>query len=173
MENIYLIGFMGTGKSTVAKELSQVLPLRIVEMDEAISTLAAMSIPEIFEKRGEEAFREMETQFLNAISKENNQIISCGGGVVLKDENIDCMKNTGVVILLEARPETILARVEADKNRPLLAEKKSIEQIELMMEKRKTRYERAYEIKISVDEKSPKEIANEIVKSLALSGRLR
>ena len=94
MNNIYLIGFMGTGKSTVAKKLQRFLPFQVVEMDEAIERVEAMSIPEIFEKKGEDGFRNAESQLLSIIAKENNQIISCGGGIVLRQENVDTMKNS-------------------------------------------------------------------------------
>ena len=173
MENIYLVGFMGTGKSTVAKQLAKLLPFRIVEMDETIELLSGMSIPEIFATQGEEAFRKSETQFLQAISKENNQIISCGGGVVLRDENIDILKSTGIVCLLSAKAETIYKRVNSNNNRPLLKDKKSVEDIEAMLEARKDAYDEAKDIEVFVDDLSPAEVASELVKQLALSGRLR
>lgn len=172
MENIYLIGFMGTGKSTVAKEMAKLLPFRVVEMDDTISMLAGKSIPDIFEQQGEEAFRTMETQFLSAMSKENNQIISCGGGVVLKPENIDIMKSTGVVILLSASPETVYGRVCNNQNRPLLKDKKSVEDIKKMMEGRLSLYESAYDIKVNVDDITPSQVASEIIRELALKGLL-
>ena len=87
MNNIYLVGFMGTGKSTIARRLQKFLPFQIVEMDEAIERVEAMTIPEIFEKKGEEGFRKAESQLLAIIAKEKNQIISCGGGIVLRKEN--------------------------------------------------------------------------------------
>ena len=87
MDNIYLVGFMGTGKSSVAKELAKLLPLNVVDMDIAIESLAGRTISDIFAQDGEESFRNTETMVLTAISKAQNQIVSCGGGVVLRQEN--------------------------------------------------------------------------------------
>lgn len=172
MENIYLIGFMGTGKSTVAKEMSKLLPLRVVEMDETIEMLASESISDIFSNKGEAAFRDMETMFLNAISKEKNQIISCGGGIVLRDENIDTMKKSGVVCLLEASPEVICDRVNNSNNRPLLENKKTVEDIKAILDSRQERYQKAADLTFDVSANTPMEIASEIIKALALKGYL-
>ena len=172
MENIYLVGFMGTGKSTVAKELSKLLPLNIVEMDACLETLAGMPISKIFEEQGEEAFRKMETMFLQAISQEKNQIISCGGGVVLKDENIDIMKKTGTVVLLKARPDTIYLRVYEDENRPLLKDKKSVADIEAMLKSREGQYNKAKDIELEVDDLTPAEISAKLIEEIALLDRL-
>ena len=172
MENIYLIGFMGTGKSTVAKELAKLLPFRIVEMDETIEMLAGMPISQIFESKGEETFRIMETQFLNAISKEKNQIISCGGGIVLKEENVEMMRTTGTICLLDASAKTVYDRINSNPNRPLLKDKKSVDDYKKMMDSRKEAYKNAADIKVNVDDLTPAEVASELVKELALTGRL-
>lgn len=172
MENIYLVGFMGTGKTTIANAMSNLLPLRVIEMDETIEMLAGKTIPEIFADEGEESFRKMETMFLQAISKEKNQIISCGGGVVLKEENIEIMKSNGLVIRLSATPETVYERVSKADNRPLLQDKKSIDDIKNMMSARQEYYDKAADMTFSVDSKTPDEIAGEIIKELALKGYL-
>ena len=170
MENIYLVGFMGTGKSTVAKEMAKLLPINIVDMDGAIETLAGTTISDIFEKQGEEAFRNMETMFLNAISKEKNQIISCGGGAVLRRENVDIMKNTGIVCLLTGSAELICERVNGSNDRPLLQNKKTVEDIKKLMDSRKEAYDYAADLTYSIDNTTSKQIAAEIVKDLALKG---
>ena len=86
--NIVLIGFMGTGKSTIAKHLSRRYGMEIVEMDREIEEREGMRIPEIFEQKGEKYFRECETNLLKEIQNYSNKIISCGGGAVLREENI-------------------------------------------------------------------------------------
>ncbi len=171
MNNIYLVGFMGTGKSTIAKRLQRFLPFQIVEMDEAIERVEAMTIPEIFEKKGEEGFRKAESQLLSIIAKEKNQIISCGGGIVLKPENIAIMKESGTVVRLTSSPEIIFERVNRNNNRPLV-KGKDLSDIQNMISDREKYYADAADIVVDSGEQSPEEVASEIVKQLALAGRL-
>ncbi|MCR4567108.1 MAG: shikimate kinase [Pseudobutyrivibrio sp.] len=171
MNNIYLIGFMGTGKTTVAKNLQKFLPFQLVEMDEAIERVEAMTIPEIFEKKGEEGFRMAETQLLSIISKEKNQIISCGGGIVLKPENISIMKETGTVVRLTSSPEVIYERVNRNSNRPLV-QGKDLSEIQKMIDSREKYYADAADIVVDSGINTPEEVASEIIKQLALNGRL-
>lgn len=171
MNNIYLIGFMGAGKSAVARKLQHFLPFQIVEMDEAIERIEGMSIPEIFEKKGEQGFRTAETQLLSIISKEKNQIISCGGGIVLNPENVEIMKSTGTVVRLEASPEIIYKRISNNNRRPL-AQGKSLEEIKDMIAAREDSYKNAADITVKSDDNSIENVASAIVKELALKGRL-
>ncbi|MCR5195195.1 MAG: shikimate kinase [Pseudobutyrivibrio sp.] len=171
MNNIYLVGFMGTGKSTIARRLQKFLPFQIVEMDEAIERVEAMTIPEIFEKKGEEGFRKAESQLLAIIAKEKNQIISCGGGIVLKPENIAIMKESGTVVRLTSSAETIFERVNRNNNRPLV-KGKGLSDIQKMISDREKYYADAADIVVDSGEQSPDEVASEIVKQLALAGRL-
>ena len=171
MNNIYLIGFMGTGKSTIAKKLQRFLPFQVVELDEAIERVEAMTIPEIFEKKGEDGFRNAESQLLSIIAKEKNQIISCGGGIVLRQENIDTMKNSGTVVRLDASPEVIYERVCRNDKRPLVKGKR-LEDVKNMISDREEAYKNAADITVDAGTLSPEEIASEIVKQLALAGRL-
>lgn len=162
--NIFLIGFMGTGKSTVATCFARQYGMEIIEMDEMISNRAGMSIPEIFERYGEEHFRNLETEFLRGIRSETNRIVSCGGGVVLRKENVTLMKESGVIVLLTASPEVILERVKNDNGRPLLQGKKNVVAISELMEARRERYEAAADIVISTDQKTTEEIC-EVLKT--------
>ena len=159
---VYLVGFMGVGKSTVAKELSGRLHLPVVDTDEAIVKGEGRSIPEIFEREGEESFRRKETEMLLELSESGAKIISCGGGIAMRKENRDIMARHGVTILLEASPETILKRVKKDDNRPLLEGKKNVSDIAAMMEARRPAYEAAANLHVSVDGRTPAEIAEEI-----------
>ena len=159
---VYLIGFMGVGKTTVAKELSGRLRLPLVDTDEAIVEREGRSIPEIFEREGEKIFREKETRMLRDLSEGGGKVISCGGGIAMREENRDIMAAHGVTVLLKASPETILERVKGDDNRPLLAGKKNVTAIAAMMEERRLAYEAAANLQIPVDGRTPAEIAEEI-----------
>ena len=102
--NIFLIGFMGVGKSTIARLFSDKLCMELIEMDETIEAEQGMSIPDIFETKGEEAFRDMESALVERISSNKNAIVSCGGGAVLREKNVMNMKTNGIVIFLTATP---------------------------------------------------------------------
>ena len=140
--NIVLIGFMGAGKSTVARTLGEWFDMDIVEMDELISERQGMSIPEIFEKHGEEYFRNLETNLL-----------------------IELQKN-GYVVLLTAAPKTILERVKENDDRPLLKNHKNVEYIAQLMEKRREKYETAADLIVQTDKKNVQEICKEMITKL-------
>ncbi len=164
--NLILIGFMGTGKSTIALQLSQKLSLPFFEMDQLIVEKEGKEIPKIFEESGESYFRDLETSLLKKILSKNGSIISCGGGIVLRNENIHEMKNHGTVILLTATPETILQRVQHNNSRPVLNGKKNIHDISKLMEERQDKYMQAADIIISTDSKNLSQICHEILESL-------
>lgn len=149
--NIAIIGFMGTGKTTVSSALSKITGLKEIDVDAYIVEKAKMSISEIFEKYGEEYFRNLETESLREIANNKNQIISCGGGAVLKDENVDILKNSGTIVLLTAIPETIFDRVKDHTHRPILNNDMSLSHVKSLMEKREPRYQSVADIKVNVD----------------------
>ena len=131
--NIFLIGFMGAGKSTVAKYLNGTYGMRVVEMDQIIADREQMSIADIFRIHGEEYFRKLETALLVELQSQSNVVVSCGGGVPMREENVQAMKKNGRVVLLNARPETILERVKDNHDRPLLENHKSVDYIAELM----------------------------------------
>lgn len=163
MDNIFLIGFMGTGKSTVAQELQKKLDMKLVEMDARIVQEQGMSINEIFSQFGEDHFRDVESQLVLDIGQEENTIVSCGGGVVLRNENIANMKKSGTVIFLAATPQTIYDRVKDSSERPILNGHMNVAYISELMEKRHVLYEAAADIRIDVDDKTVADICEEIV----------
>ena len=161
--NIVLIGFMGSGKSTISRALSKVFAMDVIEMDQVIADREGMSISEIFEVHGEEYFRNLETELLRELQNRKGVVISCGGGVPMREENVVEMKKNGKVILLTASPETILDRVKNNHDRPLLENNKNVDFISDLMEKRRSKYEAAADIVIQTDGKSAFEICEEII----------
>ncbi len=167
-KNIMLIGFMGAGKTTVSRELTRLTGKSEVDMDAYIVQNEGRSINEIFEKQGEAYFRQLETKYLGEIQKNSGYIVSCGGGAVLKDENVRLMKENGVIILLTATPETTLLRVQNSKDRPILNGNMNIEFITQLMDKRKDRYLEVADIIVETDNKAVRAIADEILEKYSL-----
>ena len=163
MKNIFLIGFMGCGKSTIAKVLSEKLDTAQVEMDELIVQEQNMPITEIFEKYGEDYFRDIETELIRRLNTQDGVVVSCGGGAVLREENRRMMKKAGVIIWLTAQPETILERVKHSTNRPVLNGHMNVEYITELMKKRQAFYEAAADFSVATDGKSRDEICTEIL----------
>lgn len=164
--NIFLIGFMGTGKTTVSRCLADLLGYEEVDTDARIEREQNRSITEIFEIQGEQAFRGMETDLLRELGKEKHKIISCGGGMALREENTALMREHGAVVLLTAEPETVLMRVSGGRERPILNGNMNVPYIRALMEKRLPYYQAAGELVIATDSRSPEEIAEEIKEKL-------
>lgn len=167
-KHIYLIGFMGTGKSTVSKALHSVLSWNEIDMDARIEEEQQMKIFDIFAAHGEAFFRDLETACFGEIAKEEAGIISCGGGAVLRRENVELMKQSGSIVLLTATPETVYSRVKHSTNRPILNGNMNVAYISQLMEKRREAYESACDITVSTDDKEPMEIAKEIIAAIDL-----
>ena len=138
--NIVLMGFMGTGKSTVGRTLARRLGMQFLDMDTIIEERAGKPIPRIFAEDGEPHFRAMERALSQELSKRSGLVIACGGGVVLNPENIRDYSRTGLVVCLTATPEVIFKRTAKDRNRPLLEEQDRMKRILELLEKRKTMY---------------------------------
>ncbi len=166
MENIFLIGFMGAGKSTIARTLQRKLSMPLVEMDARIVQEQGMSINDIFAEYGETHFRDLESQLILTLGKEGNTIVSCGGGVVVRPQNVEYMRNGGRIVYLKAQPETIYERVKDSTDRPILNGHMNVPYIAELMEKRRELYENAADIAIQTDGKSREEIAEEIIAAI-------
>ena len=164
--NIVMIGFMGAGKSTVAEYLSTMFAMEVVEMAQLIAEREGMSISDIFETYGEEYFRNMETNLLIEMQEKKNVIISCGGGVAMRERNVAEMKKNGRVVLLTAHPQTILDRVKDSDDRPLLNGHKNVEYIEQLMEARREKYEAAADIVVDTDNKTVLQICEDLIQKL-------
>lgn len=137
-----------------------------IDLDLEIERRQEMKIIEIFKAYGEEHFRRLETTLIREFETKTGYIVSCGGGAVLRKENVQSMKQNGRVILLTASPETVYKRVRHNKNRPLLNGNMNIEYIAELMGERIGFYQEAADIVISTDGKTPEAIAEEIVEKM-------
>lgn len=142
MINIVLVGFMGTGKTAVAKELARRLKREYVSLDELIETKEKRTIPKIFAESGESYFRDVESHVAKEVSNKENLVIDAGGGVVIREENVLNLKKSGVLICLKASPEVILARTKHAKHRPLLNVSNPQEKIQELLKTREPYYAR-------------------------------
>ena len=165
MKNIVLTGFMGTGKTAVSRELSGILGWNSIDIDCEIEKSRGMKIAEIFREFGEQAFRDIETEMIKKISMNRNLIISTGGGAVLRQENMDALRETGVIVCLSATPETIFARTSKSNDRPLLQVEDPMKKISELLSFRKPYYEKA-DIMIDTGGKTPLVIAEEIIEKV-------
>ena len=154
--NIILIGFMGSGKSITGKLLAYRLGYNFVDTDVAIEKTYKQKIKEIFDNEGEDAFRQKETDTIKKLAQKTHQVISTGGGVATKKEDMQALRENGVVIALTAMPRTILKRTNNDK-RPLLAKKSNEERLKTIIElmaKRSEFYKKA-DLIIKTDDTTP------------------
>ena len=141
--NIVLVGFMGTGKTSIGRRLSTQLRMRYVDTDDIIERDSGRRISEIFEQDGEAVFRELESEAVRKVSKLYNYVISTGGGVVLKEANMVELKRNGIVFCLTATPEEIYRRVRHQSHRPLLQTPDPLTKINSMLEERHSYYVKA------------------------------
>ena len=158
MSSIVLIGFMGAGKTTVGKEL-------VKKGFELIDTDAYIEASDIFAQKGEDYFRQAETKALKTLLVQDKQfVISCGGGMPLREENRKLLKKLGMVVYLRIQPETVLARLKGDTTRPLLKGDDSGERVRTLMKQREAHYLSGADFVLDVDQKTPGELAEEIFK---------
>lgn len=168
MKPVILIGYMGSGKSTVGRQLSRRLGYAFIDTDSKIEEKEGISIKEMFATRGEEYFRECETGFLQELILEHAEdvLISTGGGMPMRAQNAILMQSLGTVIYLKASAQTIYQRVKHDTSRPLLQCENPLQRIQHMLEERGPKYEVASDFIIEVDGKDIAQLVNEIVEKL-------
>lgn len=139
--NIVLVGFMGTGKTSVGQALARRLGMEFLDMDSAIERRENKPVARIFSEHGEPFFRALERRLTEELSGRSGLVIATGGGIVLNPENIGDFSRTGLVVCLLATPETVVARVEKESHRPLLAVADKLGRIRELLEKRRPLYE--------------------------------
>ena len=158
--NIYLIGMMGSGKSTVGKPLSEKMHKPFIDLDSEIEKGTGKNISEIFDIDGEEQFRKMETKQLKQYSE---SIVACGGGIVLKDENREFINENGIAILLLATMGELTQRLSNSGNRPLLADDNTEEALTKLWMERQIDYLETANFTIETDGKNLEELTEEIL----------
>lgn len=163
MKNLVLIGFMGAGKSVVGKILSNKLDVPYIDTDKIIEKEQGVSVKEIFEKRGEQYFREKERETVARVTKEHGMIISVGGGAVLDEENVKDLKGNGTLVYLKAPFTVLYDRIKESENRPLLAVHNPEETMHTLLEARQMTYESIADIVVDVSNANPDEIAKRII----------
>ena len=166
--NVVLIGYRGTGKSTVGKLLAARLGLQLISTDQEIIRRAGASIPEIVAAHGWEYFRDLESTVCRELAGRENLVIDTGGGAILRQQNVDVLKRKGRLIWLTASVETIAARIGDDTQRPSLSGNKShVEEIRDVLTERVPKYQAAADLVIPTDGRSIGELVALIVNSLS------
>ena len=160
--NVVLVGFMGTGKTTIGKLVATSLHMEFVDMDDIIVQRQQKPISQIFEEEGEAHFRQIERELVKELADKNGLVVGTGGGVVLNPHNISDFERSGRVICLTATPEEILARVQSDTSRPLLAGDNKLGKIKTLLDARQHLY-RAMTTQIDTTNLSTAQVVARIV----------
>lgn len=168
--NLFLIGYRGCGKTTVAQELARRLGWKWVDADVELEKRAGKSIKQIFAESGELAFRDLESAVVADLAGRERQIIALGGGAILREQNRQALAGRGLVIWLHASPETLFARISADpttgERRPNLTAGGGLEEIRTLLDQRTPLYRQCADLIVDADRQVPEEIAAKIVVAL-------
>ena len=161
-DNIYFVGMMGAGKTTIGRQLARRLKKRFVDCDHEIEARTGVRIPVIFEIEGEAGFRRREAQVLRALSEERGLVLATGGGVVLDPQNRQCLAETGLVIYLCVQPGELYARTRHDRNRPLLQVEDPLAKIRELHVLRDPLYREIADIVLEGGGRSPAAVARQL-----------
>ncbi len=142
MKNIYLVGFMGTGKTTVGRVLAGKLNFKFVDLDDLIEGKEGIKIVDIFAKKGEAYFRDLESTALKETGGKEKLVVACGGGIVIRPGNVDFLEKNGLTVCLDAEPEAVYGRIRKSEHRPLLNVSNPKKEIEKLLNARKEFYNR-------------------------------
>ena len=162
--NLYLVGFMGTGTSTVGRAVAHKLGFHMVDSDHEIERQQKKTIPEIFAQEGEAAFRAMERAFIESGHTGERTVVSCGGGLVVQPGMLGMLQSRGVVVCLHASVETILARTSRQQNRPLLVAENPEERIRTLFAQREPIYRQSGTV-ILTDSRPLLDIAGHVMRA--------
>lgn len=165
MKNIVLIGFMGTGKTCVGRILAQQLGWRFVDLDQQVEQTIGMTIADYFSRFGEAAFRDRESEAVRTVADGTRQVVATGGGVVLRQDNIDRLKSCGLMVCLAAGEKEIVRRTAGDRLRPLLNRPDRLQVIGELLAAREPQYRQA-DLWLETEGRSEAEVAAEILRLL-------
>jgi len=165
-KTIFLIGYRGSGKSSVARLVSECLGWHALDMDAVIEARRGLSVREIFAKEGEAAFRRLESDLLREVCRLRHRVVATGGGVILDVDNRACLRESGLVIWLTAKPETLWQRISQDattlERRPDL-NVGGLAEIEHLLHVREPHYRECANMIVKTDDRTPEEVAREIL----------
>lgn len=162
--NLYIVGFMGTGKTVVGRQVARQLRMSFIDSDKEIERKSGKRISDIFADEGEGVFRGLERTFVEDGHPRHGHVVSCGGGLITLPGMAEALKARGVVICLHASPETVYRRTVGNRKRPLLSKDNSEAQIGTLMARRESHYARA-EAGISTDGRSIREVADHVIRA--------
>lgn len=162
-ENIYLVGLMGAGKTTIGRQLARALKLPFYDSDKAIEESTGVDIPTIFEFEGEEGFRDREQKMLQQLTKMDGIVLATGGGAILREENRQLLKDNGFIVYLQCSVDRILERTRRDTQRPLLNTADPRERIETLFAQREPLYLSCADYKIDTGVLQSKVVVNHIL----------
>jgi shikimate kinase len=169
--NVFLIGYRGSGKTTVARRLAELLGWTFIDADAELESRAGKSIKEIFDAGGEAAFRELESRVLTDLAERKEHVVALGGGAILRESNRKAIAGRGPVVWLQASPETLFARINADPTtadrRPDLTAEGGVVEIRKLLDERTPLYKKAANLAVDCNRLDPDEIARQILASLS------
>ncbi len=169
--NIYLAGFMGTGKSTVGRELARLMGRKFVDTDAELEQRFGMTVGEMFKAQGEQAFRENERALALQLSESSNRVIATGGGTLLDAQVRRALRETGLVICLFTQQEQLVARLERTDKRPLLKGENIVRKVDELLQKRREVYD-TISIRVDTTHLTPQEAARKIFDLLKIRQRI-
>lgn len=166
-KNIYLAGFMGTGKSTVGKQLARATGKKFIDTDREIEKKFSMSVNSIFDKKGEDFFRQEEKKIIDELSKKSNMVVSTGGGTLVDYENFDKLKSTGIMICLCTDKEELITRLKRTNKRPHLRGGNIEEKINKILAEREEIFKKI-KIRVNTTHMTPREVVNKLLSLLKI-----
>ena len=171
-KNLYVVGFMGTGKSSISRRVARKLDMQFLDTDYQIEKAAGMPISQIFKEHGEAHFRKLEREFVEDGHPAEGCVVSCGGGLITQEGMADCLKSKGVLLCLHASVETILSRTSGNAKRPLLQVQDPEARIRELLAERQPYYAQA-EVSVLTDQRSIPDVVEHVIRSYLTLQRRR